>query len=63
MTSIKGRGDPPLHTPMASDDKPRKVVGVYDRPARADRKWPRWLPAIIAVLVGLAWLAYLLLQR
>ena len=48
---------------MASDDKPRKVVGVYDRPARADRKWPRWLPAIIAVLVGLAWLAYLLLQR
>jgi hypothetical protein len=48
---------------MTTDDKPQRKVGVYDRPASADRKWKRWLPLGIAVLLSAAWIAYLLLAR
>jgi hypothetical protein len=39
---------------MNRDDKPRKVVGVYDRPASADR-WRRpWVWIALVVLIVLA---------
>jgi hypothetical protein len=40
----------------------RKVVGIYDRPARADRRWPRRLVWVLIVLVAIAW-AIVLLNR
>ena len=43
---------------MPSNDKPRRVVGVYDRPASADRKRNRWVWLLIALLAGLAWLVF-----
>lgn len=48
---------------MASNDKQRKVVGVYDRPASADRKRRPWLWIVLAVLISLAWLAYFAFGR
>jgi hypothetical protein len=39
-----------------------KKVGVYDRPASADRKRGPWIWAI-AILVALAWMAYFFLWR
>ena len=42
---------------MPSNHKPRRVVGVYDRPASADRMRNRWVWLLIALLAGLAWLA------
>ena len=44
---------------MGSEDKQRKVVGVYDRPASADRKRGRWIAIVLAVLIAIAWMAYL----
>lgn len=44
---------------MESRDKRRKVVGVYDRPASADRKRSRWILVVLAVLIAIAWTAYL----
>lgn len=45
---------------MKNGNKPQhKMVGVYDRPARADSRWRRWLPWAIAVALTLAWLLYL----
>jgi hypothetical protein len=43
---------------MKPDDKSRKAVGVYDRPAGADRKRGPWLWIILAVLLAAAWGAY-----
>ncbi|HET9024274.1 MAG TPA: hypothetical protein VFN64_06845 [Burkholderiaceae bacterium] len=43
---------------MKSDDKSRKVVGVYDRPAGADRKRGLWLWIAVAVLIAVAWMVY-----
>ena len=48
---------------MTTNNKPQRKVGIYDRPAGADRKWKRWLPMVIAVLLALVWTAYLLLTR
>ena len=48
---------------MASDDKSRKVVGVYDRPAGADRKRAPVIAIVIAVLGALAWGAYYVFSR
>lgn len=44
---------------MKPDDKARKVVGVYDRPAGADRKRGplRWI-VLAALLITAAWIAY-----
>lgn len=48
---------------MDNDRKPqRKVVGVYDRPASADRKRGPWTWIILAVLILAAWLAYFWLR-
>jgi hypothetical protein len=43
---------------MTHDDKPRKVVGIYDRPPGADRKRGPWLWIVIAVLMAIAWGLY-----
>jgi hypothetical protein len=48
---------------MESGHKPRKVVGVYDRPASADRRRGPWLAIVIAVLIALAWIAYFAFTR
>jgi hypothetical protein len=48
---------------MNGDGRPQRKIGIYDRPASADRRGKRFLPLIIAVLVSLAWLVYLLLAR
>ena len=48
---------------MASDDKSRKAVGVYDRPAGADRKRGPTLAILLALLVALAWVAYYAFSR
>jgi hypothetical protein len=48
---------------MSVDDKPRKVVGVYERPPAADRKRPRALLIALVLLVALAWIAWYLLAR
>jgi hypothetical protein len=48
---------------MASDDKSRKVVGVYDRPAGADRKRAPVIAIVVALLVALAWAAYYMFSR
>jgi len=48
---------------MKSDDKQRKVVGVYDRPASADRKRSPWIWIALAVLIALAWVAYFEFSR
>lgn len=58
----KGGATRPFHS-MSADDKPQRKVGIYDRPASADRKWKRWLPLLIAALASLAWIAYLLLAH
>ena len=47
---------------MEPDSTQRKVVGVYDRPAGADRRRSR-LIWIVAVLIALAWIAYFLFGR
>ncbi len=59
----RGGANPPLAFQMATEDKQRRVVGVYDRPASADRNFRRWVPVAVAVVVGLAWLAYLMFGR
>ena len=43
---------------MENNDKRRKAVGVYDRPASADRKRGPWILAVIGVLIAIAWMAY-----
>ena len=43
---------------MEPDPKQRKVVGVYDRPATADRKRGPWIWLILAVLILAIWMAY-----
>lgn len=43
---------------MQNDDKRRKAVGVYDRPASADRKRGPWILIVLAVLIAIAWVAY-----
>jgi hypothetical protein len=43
---------------MKPDDKPRKTVGVYDRPPGADRRRVPRAAILIAVLVAAAWIAY-----
>jgi hypothetical protein len=43
--------------------KREKMVGVYERPASADRRLRRWLPWLIALVVTLAWLAYFAFAR
>ena len=48
---------------MGTEDKQRKVVGVYDRPASADRKRGPWIAVVLAVLVAIAWMAYLAFSR
>ena len=48
---------------MESEDKRRKVVGVYDRPASADRKPARWILILLAVLIAIAWIAYFVFGR
>lgn len=39
---------------MNRDDKQRKVVGVYDRPASADRWRSPWIRIALVVLIVLA---------
>jgi hypothetical protein len=47
----------------APDQDPHgKKVGVYDRPASADRKRGPWI-WVIAILISLAWMAYFFLWR
>jgi hypothetical protein len=48
---------------MTAEDKSQRKVGIYERPASADRRWQRWLPFAVAAVVSLAWIAYLLLTR
>jgi flagellar basal body-associated protein FliL len=49
---------------MGTEDKPRKVVGVYDRPAGADRKRGSWILVVAAtVLTLVAWMAYFAFSR
>ena len=48
---------------MKPDEKPRKVVGVYDRPAGADRKRNPWIWIVLVVLITLAWVAYFEFSR
>jgi hypothetical protein len=49
---------------MTQDNRRRrKMVGVYERPASADRRLRRWLPWLIALVATLAWLAYLAFAR
>ena len=49
---------------MKPDDKSRKVVGVYDRPAGADRKREPWIwIVLVALLITLAWFAYFEFSR
>lgn len=48
---------------MKNNEKQRKAVGVYDRPASADRKRGPWIVAIVAVIMTLAWLAYFAFGR
>lgn len=43
---------------MENDDKQPKAVGVYDRPAGADRKRGKWILITLAVLISIAWTAY-----
>jgi hypothetical protein len=40
---------------MPQDDKSRKAVGVYDRPAGADRRRGPWIWIVLIVLAVLAW--------
>jgi hypothetical protein len=44
--------------PFKPMEKPKKVVGVYERPAAS--KWPRVAAVVLAVIVVLAVAAYLL---
>lgn len=48
---------------MGSEDKQNKVVGVYERPARADRKRGPWILMVVAVLATIAWIAYFAFGR
>jgi flagellar basal body-associated protein FliL len=49
---------------MGTEDKPRKVVGVYDRPAGADRKRGLWILVVAAtVLTLVAWMACFAFSR
>jgi hypothetical protein len=48
---------------MGPDDKQRKVVGVYDRPASADRKRVPWAWVIVVLLIALAWIAWFAFRR
>lgn len=52
-----------FHMERDDDDKRRKVVGVYDRPAGADRKRSRWVWVVLAVLIAIAWMAYFAFGR
>lgn len=47
---------------MEPDRTQRKVVGVYDRPAGADRRRGP-LIWIAAVLIAIAWIAYFFFGR
>jgi hypothetical protein len=47
---------------MERDRTQRKVVGVYDRPAGADRRRSP-LIWIVAALIAIAWIAYFFLGR
>lgn len=48
---------------MGSEDKQNKVVGVYERPASADRKRGLWIAVVLAVLATIAWIAYFAFGR
>ncbi|MGZ8254745.1 MAG: hypothetical protein ACXW2G_03785 [Burkholderiaceae bacterium] len=48
---------------MGTEDKQRKAVGVYDRPASADRKRGPWILVVLAVLIAIAWMAYFAFSR
>lgn len=47
---------------MKKIERPRKAVGIYDRPASADRKRGPWIVIVLAVLIALAWGAYFALR-
>jgi hypothetical protein len=48
---------------MSSSEKQRKAVGVYDRPASADRRRGPWIWIALVLLVALAWIAWFALRR
>jgi hypothetical protein len=46
-----------------SGSRPQRKVGIYERPASADRPKAKWIVWLIAIAVSIAWAIYFFWYR
>lgn len=48
---------------MDQDPRPEHKVGIYDRPASADRPIAKWIVWIVAIVISVGWAVYFFVYR